>query len=207
MYDQLIYDTAVQEGFNPVVAKLIVAQARLDSSNYSSSVFKCNNNMYGMKYVGQLLASKGTLAPSNEISSGCTPSGTKCERIGVGNCKNGDYYAKYSSPADSVKDVIQRLYKITRKGIGFNELNSTTDTISFATALKQRDYYGANPYGTSGAESEIKNYSNGLKARLTLINIVEWYNNNKKTVNYAVIGIILISLSGYFYFLRKKIKN
>lgn len=207
MYDQLIYDTAISEGFNPTVAKLIVAQARLESSNYGSNVFKCNNNMYGMKYVGQPLATKGTLAPSNEISSGCSASGSGCQRTGVGNCRNGDFYAKYSSPADSVRDVIQRLYKTTRKGIGFNELNSATDSLSFATMLKQRDYYGFKPYGTSGAEEEIKYYSGGLKARLRLINIIEWYNSNKKPINLAVIGIILIGITGYVYFLRKKLKN
>jgi uncharacterized FlgJ-related protein len=79
--DQSIYNTAIEEGFSPTSAKLIVAQARLESSHYSSTVFKANNNMFGMKYVGQPLATKGTLAPSKELSKSCRENG---------NCANSD---------------------------------------------------------------------------------------------------------------------
>lgn len=126
--DQLVYDTAISEGYNPTVAKLIVAQARLESGNYSSHVFQSDNNMFGMKYVGQPLASRGTLAPVSEQTCG-------------GKC-NEDYYAKYASPADSVKDVVGRLFKITRDGIGFNEINTSTSPLDYAQKLKQRGYFG-----------------------------------------------------------------
>jgi flagellum-specific peptidoglycan hydrolase FlgJ len=53
--DQDIYNMAIAEGFSPISAKLIVAQARLESGDYSSNVFVNNNNMFGMKYVGQTL--------------------------------------------------------------------------------------------------------------------------------------------------------
>ena len=66
--DQSIYNTAIEEGFSPMSAKLIVAQARLESGHYGSDVFKANNNMFGMKYVAQPLATRGTLAPPNERS-------------------------------------------------------------------------------------------------------------------------------------------
>lgn len=203
-YDQEIYNTAILEGFNPTVAKLIVAQARYESNNYGSNVFKCNNNMYGMKYVGQSLATRGTLAPANEVSIGCTPTGSGCNRNGTGNCKDRDFYAKYNSPADSAKDVITRLYKISRSGVGFNELNSATDATSFATLLKKRSYYGFATYGSHAAESEIRNYAGGLRTRLLLVNVLDFYQKNEKAVNLTIVGLVLIGISGYFYYLSKR---
>lgn len=203
-YDQEIYNVAILEGFNPTVAKLIVAQARFESANYGSNVFKCNNNMYGMKYIGQPLAQRGTLAPAAEVSIGCTPTGSGCQRFGTGNCKDRDFYAKYNSPADSAKDVITRLYKITKNGVGFNELNKATDATSFATLLKKRSYYGFGTYGSSVADSEIKNYAAGLRSRLLVVNVLDFYETNKTAVNLTVIGLVLIGISGYFYYLSKR---
>lgn len=201
-YDQEIYNTAISEGFNPTVAKLIVAQARFESANYGSNVFKCNNNMYGMKYIGQPLAQKGTLAPASEVSVTCLPSGSGCDRTGTGSCKNGDFYAKYKTPADSAKDVITRLYKITKNGVGFNELNSATDPTSFATLLKKRSYYGFGQYGSALAEQEIKNYAGGLKSRLLLVNVLEFIKENEKAIKItasAVIGFVLVSAGIFVY--------
>jgi len=62
-YDQLIYDAALKGGFNPTSAKLVVAQAKHETCNYTSNVFKKNNNLFGMKFVGQPLAKRGTPAP------------------------------------------------------------------------------------------------------------------------------------------------
>jgi hypothetical protein len=75
--DKSIYNTAIEEGFSPTSAMLIVAQARLESGHYSSDVFKANNNMYGMKFIGQPLATKGTLAPFKERSKICKEGGQK----------------------------------------------------------------------------------------------------------------------------------
>jgi flagellum-specific peptidoglycan hydrolase FlgJ len=191
--DQEIYNTAIAEGFSPTSAKLIVAQARLESSNYTSNVFNNNNNMYGMKFVGQPLATKGTLAPPSERSKSC---------LQGGECKNSDYYAKYKSPSDSAKDTIQRLYKKTRNGIGFNELKDVKDATEFANKLKQRGYFGAT----------ASSYALGLNARLLLISIsevydkgVELYQENKKKINYALlgVGILLVTIGAYYFYKRK----
>ena len=80
--DQKIYNTAVQQGFNPIAAKLIVAQARFESADYTSNVFKKNNNTSGVKYIGQKNATQGTLSPE------------------------GNYYAKYDTVQDSLNDKI-----------------------------------------------------------------------------------------------------
>lgn len=188
-YDQQIYNAAIEEGFTPISAKLIVAQARIESGDYGSNVFKNNYNMFGMKYVGQPLAQRGTLAPLNERS---------CN----GNC-DGNYYAKYNSPADSATDLVGRLYKKTRNGVGFNELNNAIDANDFANKLKKRNYYGFGAYGTPQADKEISSYAAGLKSRLRKIKILEYYNSNKKVIN-LLIGIILIGGSIYYYKKMKK---
>ena len=73
--DQIIYDIAIKNGFSPTSAKLIVGQARFESANYTSAVFRANNNTSGMKYIGQPLASRGTLAPMSERSATCRSGG------------------------------------------------------------------------------------------------------------------------------------
>lgn len=148
--DTQIYNLARANGFTDQSARLICAQARLESANYTSNVFRNNNNMFGMKYLGarQPLASRGTLAPLGERSAPCL--------VNVNNCLNSDFYAKYATPLDSAKDLITRLYAITRNGITPQMLKNADTPETFARLLKQRNYYG-------GTES---NYAAGLKARL-----------------------------------------
>jgi flagellum-specific peptidoglycan hydrolase FlgJ len=155
--DTQIFNIAKNAGFTDISARLIVAQARLESANYTSNVFKNNNNMFGMKFLGknrQPLANKGTLAPLSERTSAC--------RINVNNCTNGDFYAKYDNPVDSVKDLINRLYNITRNGVTPEMLKNADSPELFANLLKKRNYFGS---------SEI-DYAKGLKARLKKITIL-----------------------------------
>lgn len=211
-YDQVIYNIAREEGFTDIVAKLIAAQARVETSDngvdYSTSNFTCNKNMFGMKYVGQPLATKGTPAPSNERSSGCSASGSGCTRVGVGTCSNGDFYARYSTPEDSARDSIQRLFKKTVNGIPPEQINTATDSTSYATIQKKRGYYGFHAYGTPGAQAEIDNYAAGIRARLKRVSVSDYiadvYQNNKTPINLAVVGGVLIALTGYMYYLYKK---
>jgi hypothetical protein len=193
--DQEIYNLAIEEGFSPIASKIIVAQARLESANYGSNVFNNNNNMYGMKFVGQPLATRGTLAPMNERSSSCQNGGT---------CVDRDYYAKYNTPTDSAKDVIQRLYKKTRKGIGFNELKDVKDAQDFANKLKTRNYFGFHEITTPEGQAEANKYALGLNARLLLVNVLEFYRGNKKKINYTLMGLVLIGITTLSYFYYKK---
>lgn len=151
--DTQIYNLARANGFTDQAARLIVAQARLESSNYTSNVFKNNNNMFGLKYLGirQPLATRGTLAPLSERSAPC--------KINVQNCLNSDFYAKYATPLDSAKDLITRLYAITRNGITPQMLKNADTPEKFANLLKRRNYYG----------SPKTDYAAGLKARLKKI--------------------------------------
>ena len=115
--DQQIYDTAIKNGFNPIAAKLIVAQARFESADYTSNVFKQNNNTSGIKFVGQPNAVQGTLSPE------------------------GNYYAKFNTIQDAINDKIARIYNLTMKGVTPQQLKDSTDAIDFANKLKQRGYF------------------------------------------------------------------
>jgi|LakMenE18May11ns_1017448.scaffolds.fasta_scaffold9909733_2 hypothetical protein len=182
-YDQIIYETALNEGFNPEAAKLIVAQARFESADYTSNVFKKNLNTSGMKFIGQKLATRGSIAPLSERSNRC-----KSDNV----CVNSDYYASFKSVADSAKDKIQRNYNITMRGVTPQQLKSVKNADEFATLLKKRGYYG---------DSEA-NYSRGLKSKLLRIQVVEFVSKNRNTL-YLGGGILLISLAYYLYSKRK----
>jgi hypothetical protein len=188
--DQIIYDVAIAEGFTPTAAKFVVAQARFESANYSSNVFNTNNNTSGMKYIGQPLATRGTLAPPAERTSTC--------RNG-GKCVNSDYYAKFESVADSANDVISRLYNITKGGITPQQLKNAKTPEEFAQLLKARGYYGESK-GQSPAQS-VNEYAAGIRSLLRRIQVVEFIDKNKYML---LMGAALIGISlGYYIYYKK----
>lgn len=126
--DTTIFQTAKKNGFSDAVAKNLVAQARYESNDYKSNVFKNNVNLFGYKYVGQALATKGTLAPQSEWSNPTTP----------------QYYAKYASVADSATEVIKWLYR--RENEGKFKVSDLTTAQAYADALKKGGYYGQTSY-------------------------------------------------------------
>lgn len=197
-YDQSIYDRAIKEGFSSGAAKLVVAQARYESADYGSNVFNNNYNMFGMKFVGQELASRGTPAPFSERSA-------TCQR--TQNCSDRDFYAKYKSPADSAADVVGRLYRKERKGIGYEQLRNESDPYEYANKLKQRDYYGSHDWSTSEGKAEARSYGAGLASKLKKIQIVEKSTAGGGKVSYALIGGGILLLTGISFWLYKKYKK
>lgn len=175
--DQSIFDAARRQGFSDTSAKLVVAQARLESADYSSGVFKKNNNLFGMKYAGQPLASKGSAAPASERACNL-----QC---------NGDFYSYYSSPAKSVEDLLTRNYKITRGGVSFNDLATASTPEDFASKLKARKYYGVT----------AEHYARGLKSKLLRIRVADFIEKNKSMIIFGA-GLLLIGTS--FLILSKK---
>jgi hypothetical protein len=186
-YDQIIYDTAIKQGFSPTAAKFVVGQARFESANYTSAVFKANNNTSGMKFIGQPLATRGSLAPMSERSASCKSGGT---------CVNSDHYAKFASVQDSATDKIVRLYSKTMGGVTPEQLKNAKTPEEFARLLKKRSYYGPSAYGTPGAEKEISQYANGIKLLMLRAQLVEFVGKNK---NGLLIGILLVAGAIYLY--------
>jgi hypothetical protein len=189
--DQIIYDIAIKNGFSPTLAKFIVGQARFESANYTSAVFKANNNTSGMKFIGQPLATRGTLAPRSERSATCNSGGA---------CLNSDHYAKFRSVADSATDKIVRLYGLTMGGVTPNQLKAAKTPEEFARLLKKRRYYGPAAYGTPAAEKEIASYAAGVKLLMQRAQIVEFVDKNKGNI---LVGAIILAL-GIFLYKQKK---
>jgi len=175
--DQQIYNTAIQQGFNPVAAKLIAAQARFESADYTSNVFKNNNNTSGIKFVGQPNAVQGTLSPE------------------------GNYYAKFNTIQDSINDKIVRIYNITMGGISPDELKSSNNADDFATKLKKRNYFGNYSYATAQGQKEAAAYASGLKSKVLKINIIAFVQKNKIAIGF---GLILLGSGLWYYFKNKK---
>jgi|GEM_PF-1418824 len=201
--DQIIYDVAIKNGFTPVSAKLVVAQSRFETADYTSAVFRQNYNTSGMKFANQPLAIKGTLAPYKERSASCQAvTGGQVGGYGPPQCKSGDHYAKFPSLEISAKDKIERNFKITMGGVTPEQLKAATTPEQFADLLKRRRYYGDNPYGTSLGMAERDNYARGLRAKLLRVQIIEFVKKYK-----FPIGGILLFISGasfYYYFMKKK---
>jgi hypothetical protein len=195
--DQIIYDIAIKNGFTTTAAKLVVAQARFESADYTSAVFKANLNTSGMKYIGQPLATRGTLAPYNERSSTCQRGAT---------CVNSDHYAKFASVSDSAKDKIERLFTKTMGGVVPAQIKNAQTPEEFAELMKRRSYYGFHKYGTSGAQAEMNNYSRGMKAKLIYIQVQEFVVKNKKSIAGTLVGIALLLGAYFVYKNRNRIK-
>ena len=188
--DQIIYDIAIKNGFSPTISKFIVGQARFESNNYTSGVFRANNNTSGMKYVGQPLASRGTLAPFSERSASCRSGGV---------CVNSDHYAKFNSVSDSAKDKIERLYRLTMRGVTPADLKNAKTPEEFARLLKKRGYYGPSTYGSASAEREIREYAGGIINRMKLADITEVIVKNKNGILIGIVSIIAV-----IFFLKRK---
>lgn len=174
--DQAIYNTAIKQGFNPIAAKLIIAQARFESADYTSFVFRLNNNTSGIKFIKQPNAVQGTLSPE------------------------GDYYAKFNTVQDAINDKIVRLYNIKMRGVTPQQLKDSTSAADFARLLKQRGYYGNAEYGTPQADKDILNYANGMTAKLKKLGSFFFKNTNKT----LIIATTLIGLYFIIKYLNNK---
>jgi uncharacterized FlgJ-related protein len=135
--DRLIINKAMSEGFEPAAAKIIAAQARHETGNYTSRVLQENNNLFGYKWVGQSGAFQGTPAPASE-------GGPK-------------YYAKYLSLVDSVAEITAWLKRRQQEGrLTRDELNTPA---GYAAAIKRPPfaYY----------QDSQSNYTRALQKALT----------------------------------------
>lgn len=174
--DQLIYDAAIKGGFTPNSAKLVVAQARHETANYTSNLFKRSNNLFGMKFVNQPLAiSENKKSPE------------------------GDYYAHYRSPKDSVDDAIGRLFNITMRGVTPSQLKNAKTPEEYSKLQKQRGYFG----------DKVEIYIAGIKNALPKLSVKvsEIYNKNKEKAN-LTLGLVMIGVALFItYYIFNKTKS
>ena len=161
--DLQVYQAAIEKGWSEKSAMMLIAQFRHETKDYTSNVFKCNNNLGGMTYVGQPLAKgRGNIRPPNEITKNCKrknpyvlgPKG--CNDPGNGKCSDSDFYANYASIGDSVKDKLDRYFETTRGGVTPDMLKTSTNVDQYASLLKKRNYYA----------DTVKNYVNNMNSKL-----------------------------------------
>jgi hypothetical protein len=114
-YDQIIYNVAIEEGLSSKLAGFMVQQAKFESNDYQSDVFKDCNNSYGYKYVGQSLSN----GPCN-------------------GSPEGDAYAGYNSVKDSAREIARW---IKRREDQFKDVNTSDE---YSAVLKKNGYFGDN---------------------------------------------------------------
>lgn len=122
-YDLLIQKILRDAGYSPNMARMIAAVARHETGNYTSNVFKTLNNFFGMRF------------PRERDTTALYESDSK--------------YSVYSSPADSVRDMV--LYLDARR-YPFN-FNSPRPLVEM---MKAKGYF----------EDSIENYLRGVENAL-----------------------------------------
>lgn len=115
-YIAQIQQAASDSGFTPALGALIVAQAQVESGNFTSNLFTQANNAFGYDFVGQDNATQSSLS------------------------HDGYYYAQYTSVYYSALEICNW---IIRNIPNYNSISTPSD---YAYALKHSKigaYYGA----------------------------------------------------------------
>jgi len=119
-----VLQAAVNEGATNAFAQLVLTQMMHESADFTSNVYKRNNNPMGMKVPrlrkSPYILGAGTKAPTNE---GPTP------------------YARFASLTDAVKDLFHWL---RYNKIKFNEISTISQ---YVAALKSKSYFGNSDSG------------------------------------------------------------
>lgn len=111
--EAIILKTVYEAGLPPFMANLIVAQAKHESGNFSSPVYRDCNNAFGYSaYKGQ------------------------------GACPGHTFYKKYNNLKESTIELIEWLIRRQREG-NFPGFNSVSSAGHYASLLKKNKYYEA----------------------------------------------------------------
>lgn len=113
---QTIYNVLRGAGIPDPLSSFVVAQARHETANFTSNVFRTCNNAFGYKAV-----------------------------FGAPNCSQapeGGSYEKYPAINDSALEIARYLFRRESDGT-FPDLASITSLDQYAALLKSAGYYGA----------------------------------------------------------------
>jgi hypothetical protein len=118
-FDTVIYNAMLEDGvLTPAQIAFAIDQCRLETDNYTSNVFKADNNLNGYKYVNsQFQDGPGLVSPE------------------------GDNYGHYSCVENSAHELSYWWQRRAQKN-GF-DLSTLVDIPSYANALKQFGWYGS----------------------------------------------------------------
>ncbi len=116
---RLVFDTARLDGMPSALANFIVAQARHETADFTSRVFKDCNNLFGYKHVGQDLSIRPCLS-----------------------APEGGYYASYRSISDSVHELTAWIKRRQAENKFPGDLSGITTATQYAQYLKAGGFYG-----------------------------------------------------------------
>lgn len=142
-YAQTVYNTAKADGMTDAVAKIITAQAGLESANFTSHIFKATNNAFGYTYD-----------PRSIYQTGPGPVADNAAHVGA-----------YRNLMDSVHEVTAWIKRRLRDGRGgfpktLDQINTPEE---YALALFKAGYYQG---WNNDPESNIKAYKAGINTWL-----------------------------------------
>ena len=118
VYVAALRGTDVNPGLPETLARLVVAQSKHESGNYTSNLFKSYNNAFGYSYSGSVYQ---------------VAAGSKAD--------NGLPIAAYNNVEDSTKEIVDYIYRRRREG-KFPSLDQITTPEHYASLLKSVAYYG-----------------------------------------------------------------
>jgi len=140
-YENVIYNTYIENGLTPQAALFLTAQTMHETADYSSNVFKQNNNVAGIKIPRKrkspFIEGVGTAAPANESKD-----------------QKYNKYAKYKDVKSGALDLLEWM-KYNK--IDPNKFNTPEE---YAEALRQKSYFGNTEEGkkiyVAGLQNKIK---------------------------------------------------
>ncbi len=165
-------------GINSNVASLAVAQAKVESANFTSYVFNVDNNAFGYKYVGQLGATQGSPVPNSETEDG-----------------NPKYYAHYPNIYGSAVEMAKWLI---RNVPNYENLMTPEDYANALANGKVGAYFGepASAYAT-----DMSTYFTPIQ--LTAFDKILFSGKYlNKNLMYAILGLAVVG-SVVLYFVER----
>lgn len=132
IFNQAVKGTDYNKGLPNTLASLLIAQSKHETGNFTSSFFKKFNNAFGYSYFPGSNYQTGSIGPLAD---------------------NGKPIADYWSLEDSVKEVIDWIYRRVNEGKFPKNLSDIKTPEQYAALLKSAGYYG----------DTLQNYTAGLK--------------------------------------------
>lgn len=126
--EETIFNTAISQGMPVDLANLIVAQARHETGNFTSAVFRDCNNAFGYSAINSAVA-----------------------------CPGHAFYKAYGSVQDSTIEVCNWIKRRLAEG-KFPDLNTIKSPAEYANLLKAAGYYEDNPVNYAAGLSRWLTY-------------------------------------------------
>jgi len=166
IFNQAKNGTAVNPGLPATLSSLLIAQAAHETADFTSPFFRNYNNAFGYSYIpgARYQVGPGSLAD------------------------NGTPIAVYNSLEDSVKEIIDWIYRRVADGKFPKDLSTITTPEQYATLLRNSGYF----------TDSATNYAAGIRS--FFIQVMQ----DLEKPQAKVILLIVFSLAGYWLYKRRK---